>query len=288
MPFRASDGYALRGTLVSGPAPRVALLVSGGTGFVQRFYRPFAEHAARRGAAVLLYDYRGIGGSAPPGDAPLGTRLASSGIDYVDWGRLDMPAALAALRKAAPALPIVHLGHSAGGHMLGFMPDPAPIVRHAFVAVGSGYWRRHPVRYNLVELYFWNVLGPFQLARHGYIPRGLGWRGAPLPPDVFRTWRRWCRSPDYYGTELRGPLRPHSFEAINAPIRSWVYADDPIANACSAPDILACYPSAPSALVLQHPEDNGFDRIGHEGMFRPGHETLWDEWLDWLIPNWRP
>ena len=134
----AAEGYPLSMRLVSAVGPTHAIMVTAGTGFPKGFYERFARHLAGRGAAVLTYDMRGIGGSRPDD-------LADMRMSYEDRGRLDMPAALEALIGAAPGLPVVHVGHSVGGHFAGFMPNHAKISRHAFVAVGSGYWRKHPV-----------------------------------------------------------------------------------------------------------------------------------------------
>src|SRR5690606_14362460 len=144
----AADGYPLSMRLVAAPRPTVAVLVSSGTGFPKGFYDRFARHLAARGAAVLTCDFRGIAGSRPDD-------LAAMRMDYTDWGRLDMPAALDALIALAPGLTVVHVGHSVGGHFLGFMPNQDRIVRHAFVSVGSGWWGRHHRSYNPLELFFW-------------------------------------------------------------------------------------------------------------------------------------
>jgi predicted alpha/beta hydrolase len=221
---------------------------------------------------------RGIGGSRPDD-------LAAMKMTYEDWGRLDMPAALEALIAEAPGLPVTHVGHSVGGHFAGFMPNHARIARHAFVAVGSGYWRKHPLSYNPVELFFWWGYGPWSLARHGYIKGGGLWRGADLPRGVFIPWRRWCHDPRYFAQGLLNDLKPNHFAEVTAPIRSWIFTDDPIANVRTGPDMLKVYPKSPSALVVRSPADYGVARIGHEGMFRRGMEPVWDEIADWLTAD---
>ncbi|QTN18505.1 alpha/beta fold hydrolase [Brevundimonas sp. AJA228-03] len=271
----AGDGYRLSARLFAGAAPTHAVLVTSGTGFPKGFYERFARHLASRGAIVLTHDMRGIGASRPDD-------LAALQMTYEDWGRLDMPAALDALIAAAPGLPVVHVGHSVGGHFAGFMPNHAKIARHAFVAVGSGYWRKHPVSYNPTELFFWWIYGPLSLARHGYIKGGTLWRGADLPRGVFIPWRRWCHDPDYFGTRLSGELQPNHFGDVTAPIRSWIFTDDPIANPVTGADMLKVYPHAPSDLIVRSPTGQGVPRIGHEGAFRRGMEPLWNEIYDWL------
>jgi len=272
----AADGYPLSMQLVTGPRPTVAVLVSSGTGFPKGFYARFARHLAQRGAVVLTYDYRGIAGSRPDD-------LKAMQMDYADWGRLDMPAALDALAEAAPGLPVVHVGHSVGGHFIGFMPNQDRISRHAFVSVGSGFWGRHHRRYNPVELFFWLGFGPFSLMRHGYIKGGGLWAGTDLPRGVFIPWRRWCLKPAYFLNELGDRLKPHHFEAMKAPIRSWIFTDDPIATPVTAPILLQVYPNAPHEVVVRTPLEQDVRRIGHEGAFRKGMEPLWDEMFDWLV-----
>lgn len=271
----AADGYPLSMRLISAPEPTVAILVSSGTGFPKGFYDRFARHLAGRGAAVLTYDYRGIAGSRPDD-------LAAMEMDYPDWGRLDMPAALDALIEAAPGLPTVHVGHSVGGHFLGFMPNQDRIARNAFISVGVGYWGLHHRGYNPLELFFWFGFGPLSLARRGYVKGGGLWAGTDLPRGVFETWKRWCLKRTYFSDELQTTLRPHHYEAVAAPIRSWIFADDPIANPRTAPELLRVYPNAPAEIVLRQASDYGARRIGHEGAFRRGMEPLWDEIFDWL------
>ncbi|CAN5429538.1 alpha/beta fold hydrolase [soil metagenome] len=271
----ATDGYPLSMRLVSAARPTIAVLMSSGTGFPKGFYERFARHLAGKGAAVLTYDFRGIAGSRPED-------LAAMDMDYPDWGRLDMPAALDALIEAAPGLPVVHVGHSVGGHFLGFMSNQDRIARHAFVCVGIGYWGLHHRSYNPLELFFWFGFGPWSLKRHGYVKGGGLWGGTDLPRGVFETWKRWCLKSSYFREELAGRLRPHHFDAVTTPIRSWIFTDDPIANPKTGPKLLEVYPNAPSEIVVRTPADYGVARIGHEGAFRRGMEPLWDEIFDWL------
>lgn len=276
--FEAADGWPLAGDLYRGADPVVAILISAGTGFPRRFYRHAAAWLAANGAVVLTFDYRGIGGSVVPG-------RASENIEYADWGRRDQTAAVEALAAAAPGLPITHIGHSVGGHFIGLMPNHAKIERHAFVGVGGGYWGHHAPHYIPLALWFWWGLGTWSMLRHGYLKAGGGWGGESLPRNVFLTWRRWCHRPDYHAADVATTLRPHFYDDVRAPIRSWIFSDDPIANARSAPVILSNYPNAPKEIVSVAPAEIGVRRIGHEGAFRAGRERLWAGWLRWLAEN---
>jgi predicted alpha/beta hydrolase len=276
--FAARDGYSLGGLLVwPEGTPRAGLLVTGGTGFKLSFYRSFAADAAAHGFVVLLFDPRGFGTSAPDD-------LAAMTMDYTDWGRLDAPAALDRLAEAAPGLPLGHVAHSVGGHFVGLWDNQALVQAHAFACVGSGYWRDHTPLAQLRELYFWHVYGPWSLRRHGFIARGGGWTGAPVPRGVFETWRRWCHHPGYLTEELGAPgaLERHYYTEVTAPIRSWIYTDDPIANPKTGPAILDLYSKAATELVIRSPENYRLRKIGHNGPFAKDKGALRGELLDWL------
>ncbi|MGR3622938.1 alpha/beta hydrolase family protein [Pseudophaeobacter sp.] len=273
--FETCDGVSLKGDLIRGEDPQLAVLISAGTGFPRQFYQPLAEFLAERGAVVLTYDYRGIAESRS-GD------LAKSTIDLPDWGRFDMVAAVETLAQSAPGLRITHLAHSVGGHFLGLMSNHHRIDRHAFVAVGSGYFGVHHLRNRPLELYFWWGLGTYSLLRWGHLKAFGGWSGEALPPRVFRTWRRWSQRRSYFRPDFDHALKPQHYGEVTAPIRSWIFEDDPIATSKSAQDLMGCYPNAPKSLQLRSPSDIGVKRIGHDGAFRPGRERLWQECWDWL------
>ncbi|MEM8649174.1 MAG: alpha/beta fold hydrolase [Pseudomonadota bacterium] len=273
--FRSEDDWLLEGDLFVSGEPEFAVLISAGTGFPRQFYKNIAKHLARKGAAVLTFDYRGIGGSKT-GD------LKNSPIEYIDWAK-DQAAAVDVLKERFPDLEVTHIAHSVGGHFIGFIRNQSSIKKHALVSVGTGYFGGHHLKNIPMELYFWWILGSVSLAIWGYVKPVAGWKGAPLPPRVFTTWRRWSHKRDYFKSELGKELGPHHFDEVTNPIRSWIFLDDPIATPRSSGDMLSCYPNAPTEIVLRSPDDFAVKRIGHEGAFRPGREALWDEIWDWLI-----
>ncbi|NEX92846.1 alpha/beta hydrolase [Caulobacter sp. 17J65-9] len=273
--FAADDGHPLAGVLIAPVQPTLAALITPATGYPKEFYLRFAKAWAARGCAVLVFDCRGVGGSAPDD-------LKRFSMDYTDWGRLDMPAALDALAEAAPGRRIVHVGHSAGGQFVGFMRNHERISRHAFVAVGSGYGPRHHLSHRPREVLFWWGYGPACLATKGYIPAGGIWGGTALPRGVFTTWRRWSHQSRYFAGELDRRFGWHRFGAVTAPIRSWTFADDPIATPAAARDILELFPNAPTELIERRPRDYRAKRLGHDGAFRAAGQGVWAEVWDWL------
>lgn len=272
--FEARDGYSLSGRTIVPDNPRAVVLISSGTGFPKEFYRRIALAGAERGYACLIYDYRGIGGSAPE-------NLRGFRADILDWGRLDFPAALERARRLAPDGPLFTLGHSVGGHLVG-LADNANIARaHAFVCCGSGHWGRHKPGYRPRVMFFWFGYGPACLALRGFIPPGGLWGGTALPRDVFLQWRRWASMPGYFGDDLDA-IGEHHFDRVTGPIRSYVFTDDPIATEAAAQDILDLYSAAPHTITSLAPRDVGAVRIGHAGALRRGAEGFWPMPFDWF------
>ena len=91
-------------------------MVNSATGFPQTFYFRLAEYAAGRGYHTLVYDYRGMGASAP-------ADLAGETCRMSDWGLFDMRTALATIAERAAGLPVATLGHSVGGQFLGLLTN---------------------------------------------------------------------------------------------------------------------------------------------------------------------
>lgn len=274
--IRAADGYALAGLMVAPQAPRAAMLLSSGTGFPKEFYLKFAQYAASRGYAVLVYDYRGMGGSAPPS-------LRGFAATMSDWGRLDMPAALDRIAAAAPGMPLVVVGHSAGAQLVGLMPNATRIAKIAAIAASTGWWRGQPMPFRLAAATLWFVYGPLSMALRGYVPGGRIWQGLALPPGVFREWRRWCRDERYFGADFDTTLRERHFDQVRAELRAFAFTDDPIGNAQAVPALLRHYPNAQRSIEWIAPRDVGAPAIGHHGFFYSRfRETLWKRVLDWL------
>ena len=274
--LEAHDGRTLAGVLLEAGAARGALAINGATGFRREFYLKFAAYSAQRGYHSLVYDYRGIGASA---HLPLAQERACMS----DWGLLDMPAALECLAQRYPELPLATLGHSVGGQLIGCMPNQARARAHLMIATSTGYWRRQRVPFRYQALAFWKVYGPLMLRRFGYVPRGVLWSGESLPRGVFLQWRDWCLSPAAFGSALDPDMSDAEFAAVQSPLLSWGFSDDPIATPAAVAALLRSYPNALIERRWTTPAEVGARTIGHHGFFAERHrDSLWRAALDWI------
>lgn len=289
--FIARDGTPLAGSFFAAEAPHTLLVLNSGTGIPRGFYRRFASHAARRGFAVLTYDYRGIGGSAPPD-------LATSTAVYRDWGQLDVPAAIDWAHEQLPDHPLVVVAHSTGGQQLGLASNVATVDAAAFVCVSTGYWRGLPLRMQAFTLLLWKLMVPIACAVYGYFPARRFGLGESLPAGVATEWGAWCMHPDYHAAFFDGtgrrrsadgrPFGPHFFAEATFPIRALCFTDDTIATPANVPALMELYASADVDVRWTDPREAGLGSVGHLGFFRAAAAGLWDETLDWLRDAARP
>jgi predicted alpha/beta hydrolase len=274
--LRATDGRELAAHWFAAAERRGAIVINAGTGFPQTFYFKLAGYATSRGYDVLVYDYRGMGASAPPDIATETARMS-------DWGLLDMRAALAAAAERAPGLPLATLGHSIGGQFLGLLKNHALARVHVQIATSIGYWPWENAPFKYLAWWFWRVHGPLMLATKGYIPTGGGWAGLPLPRGVYEEWRRWCLRPEHFGPELAARLSDNVFAEIRAPLLSVGFTDDPIATRRTVAAFDRFLPHVRRESRWYSPADAGGKRIGHEGFFASrNRDTLWRPVLDWI------
>jgi predicted alpha/beta hydrolase len=277
--IKTQDGRVLAGLLVKPEKPSVSVLVSPAVAIPKERYLAFAREGAARGAAVLLYDYRSQAGSALPD-------LTKDLACFSDWGRRDMTAAIRHLDGLHPALEMVSVGHSAGGWILGLADNHSRFSRHTFLCVGWGYWKLKPLGFRSLEMFFWHIYGPLCLKLYGHIPKGGAWKGEPLNPKLFAEWKRWCHMPTCEASVLAGGAnQPHFYEEITAPIRSFAYRDDPIANERSVPLLLSLFSKAKHETVWASPEDFGLRKIGHEGFLSRKAAKTWEPIWNWVLPT---
>jgi predicted alpha/beta hydrolase len=270
----AADGYRLTALRYrAGGPPQGRIVLAGATGVPQRFYRRFAQHAAAQGFETLTLDYRGIGLSRP-------AELRGFEMDYRDWARLDLAAAVDAC--PADGVPLFMVGHSYGGHAFGLLPNHARVAGLYTFATGAGWHGWMPPLERLRVLLMWRVLGPLLTRWKGYLPWSLLGMGEDLPLGVYRQWRHWCQFPRYFfdDPELAAEVQAQ-FAAVRTPIVAANALDDHWAPPASRDAFMAGYRQAGwRALDIAPVAPLG--PIGHMGYFRPAAQALWAPVLAWF------
>ncbi|MGY3574632.1 alpha/beta hydrolase family protein [Bradyrhizobium sp. USDA 4504] len=262
----AADGYPLAATLfLPRGTRRQAVLINSATAVPRKVYRGFAGYLARRGAAVLTYDYRGTGGSRP----------------MADWAALDATAAVSWMRERYRSLPFAYVGHSFGGQALGLLANNAEIPRALLIASQAAYWKlmASPERYRVVA--FMTGVG-LPLARTlGYLPAWAG-LGMDLPRGAFEQWRSWVMRERYLLDDATLTAR-ENFPKFKGKLRALVMTDDTWATRPAVELLCSAFTSITPEIISIRPADAGAKAIGHLGFFRSDHrDALWRGAAEWI------
>ena len=271
--FYAQDGYPLHGTLYRPHHIKASLLLCCATGVPQGFYRRFAEYATLRGYQVLTFDYRGVAKSAPP-------QLKGFAMSYLDWGRLDVSAAIEYL--AQDTYPILMIGHSYGGQALGLTYNHDKVQAMVSFGTGAGWSGYMPLKARLKVQVLWQIIFPPVVRYSGYLPWSKFNMGADLPLGVYQQWRKWCKNPLYFFQDAEQAELIAQFAQVKTPIYAVSALDDDWALPKSRYAFMQHYKNAPIEYINLRAQDVGMQKIGHMGYFRQGAEQIWQRLFDRL------
>lgn len=270
----AADGYPLTALRYSSSRrTRAHLIVAGATGVPQQFYRRFAQYAASEGYPTLTLDYRGVGLSAPP-------TLKGFRMDYFDWGRFDLAAAVDVMSHAN--VPLYLVGHSFGGQAIGMLPNHDKVAAVVLFGTGAGWHGWMPSIESVKVLAMWNVLGPLLTSWKGYLPLSLIGMGEDLPLDFYEKWKHWCRFPNYFFGDPSMRHQVARFGRVRVPILAATSIDDRWSPPRSRDAFMRGYTGAAVDTWDIDPEQLGLTKLGHMGYFRPDARQLWAATLQWL------
>lgn len=274
----AKDGLPLAATLYEPTAatglkaPLCLVIINSEAGVKRDFYRPFAEHLAGRGAAVLTYDYRGIGGS-------LTSEIREAEVSATHWGKLDATGALEWAQQYIAKLPVFVIAHGLGGQLVGMTEDPNKANEYLFIAAGLDHHHFWPKTERMRRNWRYGAKIPMLIRTFGYLPRGSLANRTDLPAPAALRMAKWARDEDgAFGVE-----KTAGFEALTAPITAYSFTDDEWTTTPSAEGLLDCYPNARAVHIPLTPFRAGTEEIGHDGFFhQSGEDLLWPRATEWL------
>jgi predicted alpha/beta hydrolase len=270
--IEAEDGYPL--SALFGQPVTVSsrtIIISAATGVKKEFYLNFARFLIGHGYCVLLYDYRGIGESAPQ-------NLKTSSIYMHEWGTQDMNAVLDYLVDEGYTA-VIWLGHSIGAQLVGLLKNRNHVQKVISINAALGYWGYLSGPMKIVVWLLWYVVGPMMIRLYGYgVMKKIGW-GENLPRNALLEWRSWCISKTYYRDFLKNSIQSDRFYNFTIPITAIYTSDDYIANDKTASLMMQFFPNAPCELIKLEVRNFTTLRVGHVGIFRKRFEYVLWPWL---------
>ena len=255
------------------------VMIAPATGIKRQFYHNFATHLAENGFGVLTFDNEGIGES-------LSSALAKCDASLISWGRHDMPAVLDALQDEFADATYHLIGHSAGGQLIGLMPNYSALASVFNVACSSGRIKNMSMPYKLKAMGFMDAFIPLANLTLGYTPSDKIGMGEPLPRGVSRQWREWCNGAGYIKTAFGKSIQTHFYDDMTMPSLWLGFSDDDIANSKNMDDMIRVFTKMPVEKRFLDPKDFGISNIGHMRYFSSRTNAkapkLWQTAIDWL------
>lgn len=252
-----------------------AVLIGPATGIKRQFYDNFAKYLAGQGYGVLTFDNEGIGGS-------LNGTLKACDASLVSWGEHDLSLALTALQEHFPDTQYHLVGHSAGGQLVGLMPNAHELNSVFNVACSSGQLRNMRMSYQLKAQYFMNCYIPLSNLLFGLTHSDWVGMGEKLPKHVARQWRHWCNGQGYVKTAFGDEVTNHHYDELGLPM-FWINAvDDDIANNANVDDMVSVFSRGKARKLTLDPREHQLKEIGHMKFFSRKSNSLWPMAIEWF------
>lgn len=265
-----ADDYRLAAQfyMPSGHHKAYPILICPATGITKSFYHAFASWLCEQGYEVMVFDFRGIGQS-------LHGKINQSTASIVDWGKLDIPAAMTALLHKTGAEKVILLGHSAGGQLLGINPLYDKVHQLIAIAGSTGYVKGLKGKTKVLAPVMFHLIFPLSSLVKGYGATQFIGMGENLPKNVAKQWRQFCSQPGYIINAIGKTVHHDFHDQVQCPVTSIWATDDEIATKINVKDLLRLYPHATTNMVELDPQQLGFKAIGHMLMFKKSHQALW-------------
>ncbi|HYH15839.1 MAG TPA: alpha/beta fold hydrolase [Flavisolibacter sp.] len=269
----STDGWPLAAICLTPPtSPKGVLMVCSGTGIRKEFYLKFGTWLSSHGYIIVLFDYRGIGGSKS--DA-----FTHCELSMTAWGKLDMTSVLKWINTHYTGFPTYLIGHSIGGQLIGLLPNNNTLDGVLAIGASTGNWRHMATVRKYVAAFMMHVYLPFTARFFNYIPLRIIGFGEDLPRKVAQEWAMWCRDKQYFKKWLldgaQGNTSQHYFHQLTCFYFHLSFDDDYIATDRTIGDLIACYPKAIKKVVRYAPKYFKKKAVGHVEFFRSSHQELW-------------
>lgn len=273
--IKAADGYPLQGSLFVPDAPNGRTVVMGSAmGVLQQYYYNFSEYLRGLGFHVVVFDYRGVGLSAPP-------KLKGFEAQLHDWGELDIEAALQYALRQLPTDVLLYASHSVGGQVFGLAESGKYVEQVIMVGSQSGYWNLWD-GYHKLRMFNISHFGlPGLTAMFGYLPAKKLKLFEDVPKGVANQWASWIRHPEYLFRENRPSLA--NFKNVTAPMKMISFSDDHFAPPRTVDNLVTRYSNAQVERINYTPHQFGVKELGHFNYFKRGFkEYFWEDAAVWL------
>jgi len=237
----------------------------------QDHYHEIAAFLQAQGYAVITFDYRGVGLSAP-------VRLRGYKARMQQWAMQDMDAVIRYARNRFPNQEIVFIGHGVGGELIGLSPASQYINRLVLVNSALTCKKLWPWK-DRMRMVFLKSFARVSSSLLGYFPGKRSGISDNLPKGVMYEWMDWCSS----NNGLFDQFSDINYRKLEVPLLMISFTDDWRSPRKAVEALLHYFPATQVTWHHFKPGDVGRKKIGHLGPFdKCNKEGIWNPLLVWL------
>ena len=247
------------------------IVIAASADVTQSFYKDFAAYLLENKMAVITFDFRGVGASAPK-------ELKGFEATLENWAQQDLDAILRHTKNLFPKQELILIGHGVGGEIIGLAPASQFVSRIILVncALSCTRLRHWTDRIGMTTMKKFMKLSSWAF---GYFPgKNFGILNN-LPKGVLSEWINWCDNPN----GLFDDLPDYNYRKFQVPLLALSFSDDWRSQEAGVKALLQHFVSASIQHRHINPQQAGFKSIGHSGFFRlNSKEKLWPLLLNWV------
>ncbi|HET6724002.1 MAG TPA: alpha/beta fold hydrolase [Chitinophagaceae bacterium] len=247
------------------------IVIAPGVGLTHKYYDRFSNFLIQHGFAVVAFDYRGMGKSAPE-------KLTGYSANMHQWAVQDINAVLLYVKQHYPGEEIIYIGHCMGGEIIGL--SPASQYVNKIVLVSSAL--------TCEKLYPWNRRILLKISKSksramswllGYAPADKKRKREKIPKGVYLQLANWCDNPN----GLFDAFPDNNYRKINVPLLAYTFTDDWYCPPKAVNELLNHFANASITWYHLKPKEIGLKQVGHIDFFNSEmRSTLWQSLLQWV------
>ena len=236
----------------------------------QEYYYHIAAFLIEHEYAVVTFDYRGTGDSAPK-------KLNGFKANLENWGQQDLDAVLRHTKNIFPSQELIFIGHGIGGEIVGLAAASQFISRVVFVSCALSCTRHRRFR---EKIWIGTMKKLVKLASwvYGYFPGRKFNVLNDIPKGVMFEWINWCDNEN----GLFDDFPDYNYRKLQVPMLVFSFTDDWRSQVNGVAALLKHFTGACIQWYHIKPNQLQLKKIGHSGFFKPHCKTkLWT-----LVAGW--
>lgn len=269
--IRTKDGTTVTARIYEpGPTADKVIVIAPSAEVTQDYYYDIAVFLLEHNIAVVTFDFRGTGISAPKD-------LKGFKANLENWAQQDLDAVIRHTKNIFPKQELIFIGHGIGGEIVGLAAASQFISRMVLVSCGLSCTRLRRVR----EKIWIGVMKKFVKITswiYGYFP-GKDFRVLKdIPKGVMDEWIHWCDNEN----GLFDDFPDYNYRKLQVPMLVFSFTDDWRSQANGVAALLKHFTGASIQWYHIKPTQLRVSKIGHSGFFKTfGKAKLWPLLLTW-------